>query len=144
MADSAVEQILTAIQTKLLTITGIGEVQRMGADALNIERPPAVVIAVENDTPEHLLNEQMNRTLNLSLTLWVKTQDNASKVLEAFKAQVREKMAADPTFNLDIIDSLEGEARGPLTNQDLTEAAEDIAYMVRYRTSRTDPYTLLG
>lgn len=147
MADSAVEQILQKVETILLGVEGIKVVSRDGVDALSIQNFPAVVISVESDVPNDvLLDNYLDRTLTIALTVWVAAQSAISKTLEAFKALVKQKMAADPYLGLpNKLDSFEGPSSGPFPlNEALTESGEIIQYTVRYRTTLTDPFTLVG
>lgn len=145
-ADSAIEQILKKVENILRAIPGIATVSRDGVDALEIQSFPAAVIGIGANEPDQLLNDYIDWALFLNITCWESAQSNISKALEAFKAKVQTAMAADAHLGLgDKCDTVEGPWSGPFPmNENLTEAAETKNYTVRYRTLRTDPYTLVG
>lgn len=144
--DSAIEQILTQVETILKAVESIGQVSRDGVDALSIQLFPACVISVNENVPDQLLNDFIDWTLGVSITCWVSAQSDLSKRLEAHKAVVQQAMAADAHLGLaDKCDTVEGPWSGPFPmNQEISEAADIKRYDVRYRTLRTDPYTLVG
>jgi len=145
-ADSAIEQILTQVEAILRNIPEIREVSRDGVDALAIQSFPAAVIGIGANEPTQLLNDYLDWEMDLNITCWVSALSNVSKALEAFKALIASAIAADSHLGLeDKCDTLEGAWSGPFPmNEALTEAAETKNYTVRYRTLRTDPYTLVG
>ena len=145
-ADSAIETILKQVESILRTVPGIAQVSRDGIDALAIQSFPAAVISTGANEPDQLLNDYIDWSLFLNISCWVSAQVNISKSLEAFKAAVMTTMAADSHLGLDDrCDTVEGAWSGPFPmNESLTEAAETKSYTVRYRTLRTDPYTLVG
>lgn len=145
-ADSAIETILKQVEAIMRNIPGIAVVSRDGIDALSIQSFPAVVISTGANEPEQLLNDYIDWALFLNISCWVSAQVNISKSLEAFKAAMAVTMAADAHLGLgDKCDTVEGAWSGPFPmNEQLTEAAETKNYTVRYRTFRTDPYTLVG
>jgi hypothetical protein len=144
--DSAIEQILTKVEEILRAIPEIREVSRDGVDALAIQSFPTTVIGIGANEPNQLLNDFIDWSLFLNISCWVSAQSEVSKALEAFKAQVQSAMASDAHLGLgDKCDTVEGAWSGPFPmNELLTEAAEIKNYTVRYRTLRTDPYTLVG
>jgi hypothetical protein len=145
-ADSAIEQILQKVEEILRAIPEIREVSRDGVDALAIQSFPAAVIGIGANEPTQLLNDYLDWEMDLNITCWVSALSNVSKALEAFKALITSAMAADAHLGLeDKCDTLEGAWSGPFPmNEALSEAAETKNYTVRYRTLRTDPYTLVG
>jgi len=144
--DSAIEQILTQVETILQAVDAIGQVSRDGVDALSIQRFPACVISVNENVPEQLLNDYIDWTLGVSITCWIAAEGDLSKTLEAHKAVVQQAIAADAHIGLgDKCDTVEGPWSGPFPmNESLTEAADTKRYDFRYRTLRTDPYTLVA
>ena len=147
MAASAIVQILNRVEIILKAISGIGDVKLDGADALFIQSFPAAVIGTSGtEEPDQLLNDWIDWHELLTVTCHVSAETDLRRTLEAFKAQVQYAMAADAHLGLgDKCDTLEGPWLPPeALNEQLTVVTQTKLYTVRYRTLRTDPYTLVG
>ena len=145
MADSAVEQILIKVESILRTVPNIKAVSRTGQDALSINTFPAAIIGVHDNEPTLSLDYYHDWNLRLSITAFVFAERNQSKTLQAFKAAVQQTMVADPHLGIpDKVDIWEGASTGETGgDEDSTLIYDSIQYSIRYRTTLTDPYTLI-
>ena len=146
MADSIRELIFAALETVLRSIPGIGDVTRGKLDPLSVRSHPAACVAPGTDTVVEYLGTLVDRQLTVYTFLWIKSQTNIDKEIEAFLPKVQKALAAqgEPDQRLGglVKDITETAVHEPLPlNDDETDAGVILEHAVIYRVARLDPYS---
>jgi hypothetical protein len=145
VADSIRELIFQALERTLKTVPGIGEVRRGKIDPLEIQRYPAAFPFPGADTIiEQSLGDIMDRQMVVYTFLWIRTQNNIIKEIEAFLPRVQKILAADHQLGFGlggpVKDFHETAVHETLYDEDSPDAAVIIESLCTYRVKRNDPY----
>lgn len=148
MADSIAEKILANIKTTLEGITiaagynnTVQIVYRDPIAALDLQKYPAIFIAVGSDDTDPMAKSVAHRSLNFTLEIWIRPQKDISKSLESIRADVQKAMMVDPRRGTNAVNTLERSSFYILIMGEIPEAAVQVGYTVEYRTKIEDPTT---
>ena len=148
MADSIAEKILANIKTTLEAITTaagynntVQIVYRDPIAALDLQKYPAIFIAVGSDDTDPMAKSSAHRSLNLTLEIWIRPQKDLSKSLESIRADVQKAMMVDVHRGANAVNTIERSSSYMLIMGEIPEGAIQIGYTMEYRTKIEDPFS---
>lgn len=146
MPDSIRLQILKAVQDRMIAVPGVGDTGGPKKMPTEINRYPALFVQPGRDVPVKYIGDSIDRSLDVTLIIWIRTQGSVLNAIEAFLPEVQRTMAADHTLGglcTDFSEPEEGEGVSepfPL-DESQPDVGVTISYRCAYRVRRDNPYS---
>ena len=138
MPQSRREQIVREILARIATAVSPIVVLRQPTTAIPREKTPALVVAVESDTPVKRANDRMERDLIVSVTGFARDPVDGYAVADDLVCRAHAALMADPALGDLALGIAEMEADWQAEDADMEAVAITATYRITYRTFITD------
>lgn len=135
------ETTLRAITTANGYATDIGTVTRGMLSPLETSVLPTASLLPVNDLPEYM-PQALQRTLTVTVRVWVDVTQDVAAALEALIADVQEVMQVDTRRGLTAINTREGPVQYLYLQSTESLAGCDVSFEIDYKTALTTPRQL--
>ena len=138
MPQSRREQIVREILARIAAAVSPIVVLRQPVTAIPRERTPALVVAVESDTPVKRANDRMERDLIVRITGFARDPVDGYAVADDIVCRAHAALMADPALGDLALGIAEMEADWQVEDADMEAVAIPATYRITYRTFVTD------
>ena len=138
MPQSRREQIVREILARIAVAVSPIAVLRQPVTAIPRERTPALVVAVESDTPVKRANDRMERELVVRLVALARDPVDGFAVADDLVCRAHAALMNDPTLGELSLGIAEMEAAWQAEDADMEAVAIPATYRITYRTFITD------
>ena len=138
MPQSRREQIVREILARIATAVSPIVVLRQPTTAIPREKTPALVVAVESDTPVKRANDRMERELVVRLVALARDPVDGFAVADDLVCRAHAALMNDPTLGELSLGIAEMEAAWQAEDADMEAVAIPATYRITYRTFVTD------